>query len=289
MCKQIRWNSQPLDVWREKYAKGKFIDLKGHLTHYIEKGEGPPVILLHGWFHDSQMWNMNIDVLAQKFRVYAIDFWGFGYSTRKMMDWNYELYLQQLQNFIDNLGIQRASLIGHCMGAGVSQLFCTHHRERVNKLVLVSPAGLPNPSPLIDEAAVQRCLRQLMTNQGKSRRLLLDTMFIYQDSSLSDEYFAELTRFHEIAGTNEVLISNLKNNFFDGLSTEIKHLGEMDVPILIVWGRHDKAVTPGMEQKMNSMLRSSQLEIFEESAHCANYEQPDKFNSLVMNFLSGYC
>ena len=46
--------------------------------------------MTHGWFHDSQMWNMNIDMLAQKFRIYEIDFWGFGYSTRKMMDWKYK-------------------------------------------------------------------------------------------------------------------------------------------------------------------------------------------------------
>ena len=79
MCKKIRWNSQPLDVWRAKYARGKFINIDGHSTHYMEKGNGPLVILLHGWFHDNQMWNKNVDLLASRFRVYTIDFWGFGY------------------------------------------------------------------------------------------------------------------------------------------------------------------------------------------------------------------
>ncbi|GAH93034.1 unnamed protein product, partial [marine sediment metagenome] len=83
---KITWNSQPVDKWRRKYAPGKFIDLGGHITHYIEKGDGHPVILLHGWFHDLQMWSRNIDALAKSFKVYAIDLWGFGYSTREILD-----------------------------------------------------------------------------------------------------------------------------------------------------------------------------------------------------------
>ena len=63
------WNSQPLDEWRVKYAKGKLIDLDGHSTHYVEKGDGKPVILLHGWFHDLQMWSKNMDSLAQTFKI----------------------------------------------------------------------------------------------------------------------------------------------------------------------------------------------------------------------------
>jgi pyruvate dehydrogenase E2 component (dihydrolipoamide acetyltransferase) len=285
MPTKTRWNSQPLDMWQAKYATGKFIVLNGHLTHYTEKGEGPAVILLHGWFHDSQMWNRNIDALAQRSRVYAIDLWGFGYSTREIMDWDYKLYAHQLQAFMDNLGIQRASLVGHSMGAGVSVFFCTQDQERVAKLVLVSPAGLPNPSPLIADAALQRSLKQLVLNGEKSRRLLLDTMFIYNSDSISDDWFNELTRFHEIKGTNEVLIGSLKRNFFDGLSTEIEELGEMNVPALIIWGRHDKSVTPEVGIKMHNVLKGSQLEFFEESGHCANYEQPDRFNETVIRFL----
>ncbi len=49
MSEFIPWNSQPLDVWVSKYAQGKFVDLDGRKTHYIEKGEGSPVILLHGF------------------------------------------------------------------------------------------------------------------------------------------------------------------------------------------------------------------------------------------------
>jgi len=287
MYKKTRWNSQPLDIWRAKYAKGKFIDLEGHSTHYIEKGDGPSVILVHGWFHDSQMWNRNIDLLASRFRVYAVDLWGFGYSTREAMDWGYPLYADQLIKFMNALDIRKASLVGQSMGAGASILFCIKQQERVDKLVLVSPAGLPNPSPFIDEVVMQRCLKELLLNRDGSRKLMLKTMFIYDEKCVADGYFEKLTRFHKIEGTNEVLVGSLRNDFFDRLLFEIDRLGKMDVPILIIWGRHDKSVNLELGEKMHGMLKGSRLEIIEDSAHCANYEQPDKFNEIVMRFLRG--
>ena len=96
MSEFIPWNSQPLDVWASKYAPDKFIDLDGRRTHYIEKGEGNPVILLHGFFYDSYLWAANIDALAKNFKVYALDLWGFVYSTREPLDYDYQLYVDQV-------------------------------------------------------------------------------------------------------------------------------------------------------------------------------------------------
>jgi pimeloyl-ACP methyl ester carboxylesterase len=109
----ISWDSQPIDIFAQKYAKGKFIDLNGRSTHYIEKGDGDVIILLHGFFYDSYMWEKNIDILAEQFKVYALDLWGFGFSTREPLDYGYPLYSEQVLLFMDNLGIQRASLVQH--------------------------------------------------------------------------------------------------------------------------------------------------------------------------------
>jgi pimeloyl-ACP methyl ester carboxylesterase len=125
----IPWNSQPLDLWADKYAQGKFIDLGGHKTHYIEKGEGEPLLLLHGFFYDSYLWEANVDALARHFKVYALDLWGCGYSTREPLDYGYPLYAEQVLLFMDKLGIKRASLAGQSMGAGTAILFCVQHRQ----------------------------------------------------------------------------------------------------------------------------------------------------------------
>ncbi len=288
MVEFIPWNSRPLNEWAKKYATGKFIKLDGYSTHYIEKGEGEPVILVHGFFYDSYMWNKNIDALADRFKVYALDLWGFGYSTREPMDYGYPLYADQLLKFMDALNIQKASLVGQSMGGGTCILFSARHRDRVNKLILVDPAGIPNPLPLMGKLTnlpkVGEFLLDLKSNFY--RKMVLSTTFIYDKGFITDSHFENVTRFHKIKGTTEVLLKILRKQFFHTLLDEVRGLGEMDVPILIIWGRQDKAVPLERGQEMHKILKGSRLEIFERSGHCPHDEQSQKFNQLAVDFLS---
>ena len=288
MIEFIPWNSQPLDEWARKYAVGRFIDLDGCSTHYIEKGEGEPVILVHGFLYNSYTWNNNIDALADRFKVYALDLWGFGYSTREPLDYGYPLYADQLLKFMDALNIQKASLVGHSMGGGTCIFFSVQHRERVNKVILVDPGGMPNPLPLMGKIAnLPKVGEFLLGLKGNFyRRMVLSTTFIYDKGFITDSYFENVTCFHKIKGTTEILLKILRKQFFHTLLDEIRRLGEMDVPILIIWGRHDKAVPFERGQEMHKILRGSRLEIFEQMGHCPHDEQSQKFNQLAVDFLS---
>ncbi len=288
MAEFIPWNRQPLDEWAKKYATGKFITLDGHSTHYIEKGAGEPVILIHGFFFNSYLWNKNIDALADKFKVYALDLWGFGYSTRDPMDYGYQLYTDQLLKFMDALDIQKASLIGQSMGGGTSIFFSVNHRDRVNKLILVDPAGMPNPLPILGKITNLPKVGEFLLGMKSDfyRKMVLSTTFIHDKGVITESYFENVTRFHKIKGTTEVLLKILRKQFFHTLPDEIHRLGEMDVPILIIFGRQDKAVPLERGKEMHNILRGSRLEIFENAGHCPHDEQSQKFNQLAVDFLS---
>lgn len=288
MARFVPWNSQPLDEWADKYAAGKFIDLGGNSTHYVEKGEGEPVILVHGFFYDSYMWNRNIDALAKRFKVYALDLWGFGYSTRSPVDYGYPLYADQLLRFMDALNIQKASLVGQSMGGGTCILFAVRHRDRVKKMILVDPAGLPNPLPLLGKIANLPKVGELLLGLRGDfyRKMVLGMLWIYGKGFITGSYLENVTRFHKIRGTTEVSLSILRKQFFDKLSDEVHRLGEMDVPILIVWGRQDKAIPLERGQEMHRILRGSRLEILERAGHCPHDEQSREFNQLALDFLS---
>lgn len=283
----VRWDSQPLDSWSERYAQGKFIDLAGRRTHYLEKGEGQPVILLHGFFYDSYMWATNLDALAQNFKVYALDLWGFGYSTREPLEYSYELYVEQVLLFMDSLGIEKASIIGQSMGGGTAILFCLKHRERVNKLVLVAPAGLPNPLALAGKIFTFSGVGELLLNVSTDfiRRKILGYFWIYNQRLLTDSYCAHVTRFHKISGTTRVLLTILRQQFFDTLSHEISQLAQLEVPILIVWGQEDNGVPVSCGQEMHRILNGSRFEIFADVGHVPNYEKTEEFNQLTLDFL----
>ncbi len=288
MAEFIPWNSKPLDEWAKKYATGKFITLDGHSTHYIEKGAGEPVILIHGFFFNSYLWNKNIDALADKFKVYAIDLWGFGYSTRDPMEYGYPLYADQLLKFMDALDIQKASLVGQSMGGGTSIFFSVNHRDRVNKLILVDPAGMPNPLPILGKITNLPKVGEFLLGMKSDfyRKMVLSTTFIHDKGVITESYFENVTRFQKIKGTTEILLKILRKQFFHTLPDEIHRLGEMDVPILIIFGRQDKAVPLERGKEMHKVLRGSRLEIFEQAGHCPHDEQSQKFNQLAVDFLS---
>jgi len=283
----IPWNSQPLDFWASKHAKGKFIDLEGRSTHYTEKGEGEPVILIHGFFYDSYMWSANIDSLAEHFKVYAIDLWGGGYSTRELLDYGYQLYAEQVLNFMDGLDIPHAVLVGQSMGAGTAIKFCVQNRERVNKLLLVDAGGMPNPMPLAGRFFALPKVGEffLSLNTDKIRMKNLRDIFIHNKEVITQSYFENVTRFHKIKGTTEASLKILRRDFFDKLSDEIHQLGKMDVPIMIVWGREDKGIPLDQGVKMHQILEGSRLEIIDDAGHVPNSERPEVFNQLALSFL----
>ena len=282
------WSSQPLDAWAAKYAPGAFVDLDGRRTHYVERGEGEPVILLHGFFYDWYLWAENLDALAQRFKVYALDLWGCGYSTRQALDYGYPLYAEQLLLFMDRLGIGRASLVGQSMGAGTAIRFCVRHRSRVDRLVLVDAAGLPNPMPLMAKFVNLPRIGEffLGLNTNLLRRQSLRDIFIHDKSRITDDYFENVTRSQKIAGSTEAGLAILRRRFFDTLSDEIHQLASTDVPTLIVWGRNDKAIPLRLGQEMHRILKGSRLEILDDAGHVPNYERAAEFNRLALDFLS---
>ena len=287
MSQSVRWNSQPLDLWADKYAQGKFIDLGGRKTHYIEKGEGKPLILLHGFFYDSHLWADNIDALAQHFKVYALDLWGCGYSAREPLDFGYPQYAEQLRLFMDAMGIERASFVGQSMGAGTAIKFCVQHRHRVEKLVLVSAAGLPNPLPAMAKFFNLPMIGEFFMglNTDAFRKIALKDIFIHDRTLVTDRYFDDVTRPQKIENTIAAGLKIQRNEFFDTLSEEISALGEMDVPTLLVWGREDKAIPLRLGREMHRLLKGSQLEILDNAGHVPNFEQAARFNQLAVGFL----
>jgi pimeloyl-ACP methyl ester carboxylesterase len=287
MSEFIPWNSQPLDEWAGKYAEGKFIDLKGRKTHYIEKGEGEPIILIHGFFFDSYLWVSNIDALAEKFKVYALDLWGFGYSSRDPLDYGYQLYSDQVLMFMDTLGIEAASIAGQSMGGGTAIWFCVQNRNRVNKLILVDSAGVPHSLPLTGKIFNLPRVGEFLLglNSNLIRRKNLTDLWFYKKELITEGYFENAMRFHNIKGTTECLMAILRKEFFHMLSDQVNQLAKLDVQTFIFWGREDKGIPVQKGEEMHRILKGSRLKIFDKAGHMPQFECSEEFNKLALEFL----
>ncbi len=287
MSEFIPWNSQPLDLWAERYAEGKFLDLAGHSTHYIEGGQGEPVVLIHGFNLDSHTWIKNFDQLATRFKVYAPDLWGQGYSTRQPLEYEYDLFEEQIRLFMDALDIQKASLVGHSMGGGTSIVFSLRNRDRVDKLVLVDSTGIPVTLPFRSKVFRLKGVAELLLSlrTDRIRRMNLEDLWIQNHEALTDEIYKNLIRYQKIKGTTEALLKILRKDFFNTLENDIRELGRLDIPTLIIWGKDDMSLPLHCGEEIHHLIPHSRLEVLENAAHLANFDRADAFNELVIRFL----
>ncbi|HET6443146.1 MAG TPA: alpha/beta fold hydrolase [candidate division Zixibacteria bacterium] len=283
----VPWNSQSLSEWSRKHAHGKFVDLNGRSTHYVKRGAGEPLILIHGFNMDVNTWINNIDALAESHKVYGIDLWGLGFSARDSVDPSFELYTEQLLSFMDTLDIQKATLVGHSMGGGTAISFAVRYPERVDRLVLVDSTGIPNPLPLRSKFFTLPGVGEFLMsiNNNYFRRKNLRDIWFYEKDRITDQVFDKITQFQKIEGSTEILLEILREDFFHTLSDEISQLNQLDLPILVIWGRHDASIPLEIGEEMHRLLEGSRFEVIENGDHMPNFDNPERFNRIVDDFL----
>ena len=274
----------------EKFAKGRFVTVDGKKVHYVEAGNGQPIILIHGFLCHSVMWKKNIDTLAEKFKVYAIDLWGWGYSERlKETEYSFERYGKQIAGFMDALNIKKATLAGHSMGGGISVWVAAHYPERVDRLILVNPAAIPYPMTTISKIYQLPFVGEFV-NAIPGEALMknnIRTMRFYDRNKVTEEYCKEVLQplciKGSYAGTMFILRNVLKEPYVE---QEADLLAKMTIPTLIIHGREDKAIPLDRSKRLNDLWKGSKLVIFDKAGHSPHEEYPEKFNSLALGFLS---
>ncbi len=131
----------------------------GELVHYEVLGRGRPVILLHGWVGSWRYWIPTMQLLQNNYRVYALDLYGFGDSAKDPTHYSIEHQIALLDDFMVRLGMAKAALIGHGLGALIVSEFSRRYPERVPRLLLAS-APLFDPGDLERRAPVGRQVLQ---------------------------------------------------------------------------------------------------------------------------------
>jgi pimeloyl-ACP methyl ester carboxylesterase len=236
------------------------------------------------------MWKKNIDTLAERFKVYAIDLWGWGYSERlKEKEYSFERYAKQVAGFMDALNIRKATLVGQSMGGGISVYVAAHYPERVDRLILVDPAVIPYPMMTIGKIYQFPFIGEFM-NAIPGDALMknnIRTIWFYDKNKATEEYCKEVLQPFCIkgsyAGSMFILRNVLKEPYVE---KEANLLVKMSMPTLIIHGREDKAIPLDRSKRLNDLWKRSKLVIFDKAGHSPHEEYPEKFNKLALDFLS---
>lgn len=134
------------------------ITIDGDLVHYEVLGRGRPVILLHGWLGSWRYWIPSMQQLSMKYRTYALDLWGFGDSGKDPRRYTLDAQVLLLREFMEKLGIAKAALVGHDLGAAVVARFALAEPDRVPRLMVIAPPLFrmePSSRPLTANSASQ--------------------------------------------------------------------------------------------------------------------------------------
>src|SRR5271166_4241942 len=120
----------------------KFLELHGDRVAYRDDGDGEVLLLIHGMARSSDSWRSVLPQLSKKFRVIAPDLLGHGESAKPRSDYSLGAFAVWLRDFLDELGVSQATVVGHSLGGGVAMQFLYQHPDYCKRLVLISSGGL---------------------------------------------------------------------------------------------------------------------------------------------------
>ncbi|PYL32510.1 MAG: hypothetical protein DMF35_08130, partial [Verrucomicrobia bacterium] len=256
----------------------KVASVYGAKVHYVDAGTGSPVILLHGLADDIGVWESAIAPLAAKYRVVALDQIGFGRSDKPLLNYRASTFVDFLDGFLNELKIDRASLVGNSLGGWVAADFALTHPERINRLVLCNAAGYAAVSKTMDP----RALSALRLASREDIRYLGPLTFhdkrFYEDVDLAFKQ-------HVSAGDNYT-VNQLLDSMIRGEDVLDNRLAAIKQPTLILWGREDKLIPLNFAERFHKEIAGSQLRVIDSCGHMPHVECPKEFVTAVLEFLN---
>jgi pimeloyl-ACP methyl ester carboxylesterase len=241
----------------------------GVCLHYAESGnsEGQPVVFLHGWPDSWFTFSRVLRALPAEIRALALDQRGFGESDRPQSGYTIPEMAGDVVAFLDALGIERATLVGHSFGSFVARNVAITQPDRVDALVLIG-TGYSAANPVTRE--VQSALRDLPDPiplafardfQASTAHRPLPTDFFEQLVAESLKLPPRLWRL-----TFESLIE-----YDDRLQ-----LDRIEAQTLLLWGDRDALFSRADQDRVMEALPLARLSIYEETGHCPNWEEPER-------------
>jgi pimeloyl-ACP methyl ester carboxylesterase len=258
----------------------------------IELGSGPPIVFVHGLAGSWPNWLEQMPVLCAEHRVIALDLPGFGASPMPSQPISIELYARTVLELMDALEIDATALVGNSMGGEISCELTLMAPERVERLVLVSPAGISTAGvkgrlPLLRLIhPVANLVSGLVSRQADriaSRpRLRAATMkaVAAQPLRIAPEFAAE-----QLRGAG-------KPGFMPALEAIVEHSGglyerlpQIHCPTLVLWGDEDPLIPVRDADLFASQIEGSRKVVWRETGHVSMFERGADFNALLSEFL----
>ncbi len=286
MTERTEW----MDVDWQRHLR--WVRVQGRLVNVVDIGEGPAIVFLHGLAGCWQNWLETIGDFARDHRVIAIDFPGFGRSEMPAEEISIPGYVRMLDELLGALQVGSATIVGNSMGGFVAADMAIRLPHRVERLVLVAPAGLSMEHMLNERnqgvrARIENTLffglgrlaerTDLVVRSRHLRRGLLLLVVAHPDQ-LSGPLVLEQVNGAGRPGFDPALDAMVRYPIRDRLS-------EIDVPTLVTWGELDRLVPLRDAAEFEWLIRDARKVVYEDTGHMVMLERPDRFNADLRQFI----
>jgi pimeloyl-ACP methyl ester carboxylesterase len=271
-------------------APGDFVLLSNGYTHYEIGGpeSGRRVVLVHGFSVPYFIWDPTFEFLTNSgFRVLRYDLIGRGYSDKPRVRYDIDLFCKQLRELTDTLGLEHFILMGLSLGGPISVTFTTRYPERVQKLVLIDPAGAK--SVVLWQAILGEIMPGLAEllpgpfGRGKKSKDVENEFYNpAQLKAFTEKYQVQM----KYKGFTHAILSTMRNGMPGDFSEAYRKVGELGIPSLLFWGRDDPTVPFENSKIIRAAIPQIEFHAFEHCGHIPHYEKPEEANPILLEFLT---
>lgn len=271
---------------------GYYIEVEEDIKVYIEdlnEKADKTIVFLHGWPGNHKLFEYQFDCLSKKgYRCIGIDQRGFGKSDKPMCGYDYDRLADDVRCVVEALELDGFTLLGHSTGGAIAIRYIARYKDfsGVSKLILCAAAA---PSLIkrsyfpygLKREEIENIIKETYKDRPQMLRNFGKTFFYKKITKAFSDWFFCLGL--QAAGWSTAAIANTWIEE-EGLFQDMK---EICVPTLILQGVHDKVVLPELSKEQKNLIQNSRLVKFEKSGHGLFYDERDKFNREVINFIEG--
>jgi pimeloyl-ACP methyl ester carboxylesterase len=266
-------------------GKGEYIEVDGLKTFFVKRGSGHPVVMIHGASPGASSlvnWKLNIDALAAAgFAVFAYDQPGYGY-TDNPTDFSVEYRVNHAKELITALKLERFHVVGNSVGGYISARLALED-TRIRRFVTttsgsLSPEGSAESRALAKKHSEE--LREYAPSLENMKKLTLGTIF--KKELVTDELVRE--RYEMSIGKNRE--AQLQRRNAPRQKPVYDRLGGLQKKTLLLWGNNDRGVSVERGLELFHRIPGAEFHLFDRCAHWVQWDQADRFNSLVIDFLN---
>jgi pimeloyl-ACP methyl ester carboxylesterase len=264
----------------------------GQRIAYLDVGEGPPVILIHGFGGSMWQWEYQQHTLSQHFRVVTLDLPGAGLSDKPEIDYRPDQMLDFFLGFMDAVKIPQATLVGNSMGAGLAIGMALEYPTRVAKLVLVD--GLPQhvmeklTSPSVRRALETRAPDWLISfGNMLFGGLMIESVLreiVHDPALLTPAVIERSNRNRQRPGIIKPIMT-VRENLPLWESEFAVRVGTITHPTLVLWGEEDRVFPIAVGEELHQTIKGSQFIRIPKAGHIPQWERPDVVNQELITFI----